>query len=66
MQKLLNALFIVLLISSGCVLASPSHRRAAVAGHWGSETVTQVFEFLFNSKINIKANNIPVLISAGP
>lgn len=30
----------ILLISSGCILANPSHRRAAVAGHWGSDTIS--------------------------
>jgi len=54
----------VLLISSGCVLASPSHRRAAVAGHWGSETVTEPVEkpksVAVNDDVEIEENTIPV------
>jgi hypothetical protein len=30
----------ILLISSGCILASPSHKRAAAAAHWGQDAVS--------------------------
>lgn len=30
----------ILLISSGCILATPSHKRAAAAAHWGSDAVS--------------------------